>query len=48
MRAIAESRVRYGLLRIYILLRCEGWLDNHKRLYRIYKEEGFLFGKDRN
>jgi putative transposase len=23
-----------------VLLRCEGWRDNHKRTYRIYKEEG--------
>ena len=40
IRDIAETRVRYGLRRIYILLRREGWKDNHKRVYRIYKEEG--------
>lgn len=37
---IAQTRVRYGMWRIYILLRREGWRDNHKRIYRIYKEEG--------
>jgi len=37
---IAQSRVRYGHWRIYSLLRREGWQDNHKRVYRIYKEEG--------
>jgi transposase InsO family protein len=32
--------VRYGMWRIYILLRREGFKDNHKRAHRIYKEEG--------
>jgi putative transposase len=40
IREIAETRVRYGFPRIQILLRREGWGDNHKRTYRIYKEEG--------
>jgi len=40
MREIAITRVRYGYWRIYILLRREGWADNHKRVYRIYREEG--------
>ena len=40
MKEIAETRVRYGFARIHILLRREGWRDNHKRTYRIYKEEG--------
>ena len=40
MKEIAETRVRYGFARIQILLRREGWRDNHKRTYRIYKEEG--------
>jgi len=33
-------RVRYGYFRIYILLRREGWRVNHKRVYRIYRQEG--------
>ena len=40
MREIAETRVRYGQRRIHTLLRREGWKDNHKRTYRVYKEEG--------
>ena len=40
IKEIAATRVRYGLWRIYILLRREGWKDNHKRMHRIYKEEG--------
>lgn len=32
--------MRYGYFRIYILLRREGWLVNHKRVYRLYREDG--------
>jgi putative transposase len=37
---IARVRVRYGYKRIHVLLRREGWQINHKRVYRIYCEEG--------
>jgi putative transposase len=37
---IAKVRVRYGYKRIHVLLRREGWQVNHKRVYRIYCEEG--------
>lgn len=39
IKEIAAIRLRYGLWRIYILLRREGFKDNYKRMYRIYKEE---------
>ena len=32
--------MRYGYFRLYILLRREGWRVNHKRVYRLYREEG--------
>jgi putative transposase len=40
IKEIAATRIRYGYLRIYILLRREGWLVNHKRVYRLYQQEG--------
>ena len=40
MREIALSRVHYGCERVFVVLRREGWRDNHKRIHRIYKEEG--------
>jgi putative transposase len=40
IKDIASTRVRYGYRRIYVLLRREGILVNHKRVYRLYKETG--------
>jgi putative transposase len=40
IKEIAETRVRYGYRRVYILLRREGWQVNHKKVRRIYCEEG--------
>jgi putative transposase len=40
LRDLAGSRVRYGYRRLHILLRREGWQVNHKRVYRLYTEEG--------
>tara|TARA_R110002096_G_scaffold99_5_gene449 strand:- start:10356 stop:11129 length:774 start_codon:yes stop_codon:yes gene_type:complete len=37
---LAAARLRYGYQRIYILLRREGWHVNHKKVYRLYCEEG--------
>lgn len=40
MREIAMTRVRYGLDRIHVLLKREGWKDSRNRVYRLYKLEG--------
>jgi putative transposase len=39
LKAKAVKRRRYGYRRLLILLRREGWTDNHKRVFRIYQEE---------
>lgn len=40
IREIAATRVRYGYRSIHILLQREGWKVNHKRIFRLYREEG--------
>ena len=37
IRDLAATRTRYGYFRIYILLRREGWLVNHKALLSLSK-----------
>ena len=40
LRDLAGARFRYGYRRLHVLLRREGWEVNHKRVYRLYAEEG--------
>ncbi len=40
LRDLAATRVRYGYRRLHVLLEREGWKVNHKRVYRLYREEG--------
>ena len=40
LRQLAEQRRRFGSPRLHVLLRREGYLINHKRTERIYREEG--------
>ena len=40
IRDIAQARPRFGYVRIWILLRREGWPDNKKRVHRLYRLEG--------
>ena len=39
IKEIAVSRVRYGSDRIHMLLRREGWPDNHKRVASIVRKD---------
>jgi len=40
LRELAETRKRFGSPRMTILLNREGWAINHKRVERVYREEG--------
>src|SRR6188768_60282 len=40
IREIAQARPRFGYVRIWIMLRREGWADNKKRVHRLYRLEG--------
>jgi putative transposase len=46
-RELALSRVRYGYLRLTILLKREGWKVNHKLVYRLYTEMGLTLKSKR-
>jgi putative transposase len=40
IRELAQARPRFGYVRIWIMLRREGWRDNKKRIHRLYRLEG--------
>jgi len=40
IRGLAHARPRFGVLRIWVLLRREGWRVNKKRVRRLYRLEG--------
>jgi helix-turn-helix protein len=42
LRALAHERRRFGYRRLLVLLRREGFIVNHKRLFRIYREERLM------
>jgi putative transposase len=45
LRALAKERRRFGYRRLHVLLRREGFVVNHKRLFRIYREERLMVRK---
>ena len=42
LKAMAAERRRFGYRRLHVLLRREGFAVNHKRLFRIYREERLM------
>ena len=40
IRELAHARPRFGFLRLWVLLRREGWLINKKRVRRLYRLDG--------
>jgi putative transposase len=47
MGKLAEKRRRFGYRRIGILLKRKGMVMNHKKLYRLYREEGLSVRRHR-
>lgn len=47
IRELARERQRFGRLRLTVLLRREGWMINHKKVYRICREEQLLVPRRR-
>jgi putative transposase len=45
LRSLARERRRFGYRRLLIFLRREGFVVNHKRLFRIYREERLMVRK---
>jgi putative transposase len=37
IKEITQTRVHYGYRRVHVMLRREGFRDNHKRVYRLYR-----------
>jgi putative transposase len=44
-RAIAQERRRFGYRRLHVLLKREGYVINHKKLFRLYREEKLAVGR---
>ncbi len=40
IKDITATRVHYGYRRVHVMLRREGYTDNVKRIYRLYRQEG--------
>ena len=48
LRVLAGERRRFGYRRLGILLAREGWQVNHKKLFRLYREEGLAVRRRRS
>jgi putative transposase len=39
MKEVTQTRVHYGYRRVYVMIRCEVFRDNHKLMYSVYREQ---------
>jgi putative transposase len=42
LKELAQARRRFGCARLHVMLRREGFMINHKRTERIYRQEGLI------
>jgi len=42
LKELAQTRRRFGCLRLHVMLRREGFVINHKRTERLYRQEGLI------
>jgi putative transposase len=47
LKTLAEQRRRFGSPRLHVLLKREGWAVNHKRVERLYQQEGLSLRRKR-
>lgn len=47
LKELAEARRRFGSPRLHVLLKREGWVVNHKRVERLYRQEGLSLRRKR-
>ena len=47
LHELAAVRISFGYRRLHVLLRREGWSVNHKRIYRLYRDEGLILRRRR-
>ena len=47
MKEITPTRVHYGYRRVHVMLRREGFNDNHKSIYRLHREQGWSLRQKR-
>ena len=47
IKQLARNKRRYGYRRVWMTLRREGWVVNHKRVHRIWKELGLSLPRKR-
>jgi putative transposase len=47
IKEITQTRVHYGNRWVHVMLRREGFRDNHKLVYRLYREQGWSLRQKR-